>query len=121
MGFDTFVLGMLTLVTYLCCAGQITQKETSYPHRYFIIAGSAQGLSSLLFLYASSGMRTAPYLQALLGNFHIPLTFTARYVFKNITFGHITIKKEKGVIIIAKFIQGCPLLKYHTKMAVGRN
>ena len=57
---------------------QLVWNLLSSHQAYFFIAGAAQGLSSLLFLYASSGARTAPYLQALLGNFHIPLTFTFR-------------------------------------------
>ena len=79
MGFDTMVLGVMLLIIRICFPQRITERETKYPKKGCLVAGGSQGLSSLIFLYACSGARTAPYLQAVLGNFHIPITFTLRY------------------------------------------
>ena len=78
MGFDTLVLGTVLIITRIFWPHKVTERETKYPKKGFFIAGGTQAMSSLIFLYACSGSRTAPYLQAVLGNFHIPITFSLR-------------------------------------------
>ena len=56
-----------------------TDTERTYPKRYIFFAGFSQSLSSLLINYSLSGTRTAPYLQAVLNNFNIPIQFVLRY------------------------------------------
>ena len=43
-----------------------------------LVVGSIQGLSALLVVFSCSGEKTPPYLQAILGNFSIPITLLFR-------------------------------------------
>ncbi|XP_064601299.1 uncharacterized protein LOC135467456 [Liolophura sinensis] len=71
----------LTLLAFLKLypGKYITERELFYPKSEFVIVGLCSGLASLLLVYSSSGARTAPYLQAIIANFSIPITFTTRF------------------------------------------
>ena len=76
MGFDVVVLGPVLL--FLSCRGKITDRERSYPMKYFAFVGISQAISAVMYQYSSSGARTAPYLQSLLTYLPIPITFLLR-------------------------------------------
>lgn len=46
----------------------------------FLFIGFADAISTVCLVYASSGSRTAPYLQSLTSNLLIPVTFIVRFV-----------------------------------------
>ena len=46
--------------------------------RLFLTLGFIQGIAGVFIVFSSSGKRTAPYLQAILGNFNIPITIILR-------------------------------------------
>ena len=77
-GYSALVSGIILLCILICCPSNITKADRNFPKRIFFIIGFSQALSSLLMGYASSGTRVAPYLQAILGNFNIPVQFTMR-------------------------------------------
>lgn len=54
------------------------QTERRFPHSQLFLVGLFDALNGTLVVYASSGRRTAPYLQAILGNFMIPLIMAFR-------------------------------------------
>ncbi|CAD5120267.1 DgyrCDS8836 [Dimorphilus gyrociliatus] len=58
----------------------VVDSHKNYSKIRFLFIGSAQGISTVLVIYAASGSRTAPYLQAILGNFTIPIQFTIRFL-----------------------------------------
>ena len=63
---------------YLKCTHQFSAADYEYPQSHFFYMGLADSVSSCCFVFASSGDRTAPYLQAIAGNFAIPVTFFVR-------------------------------------------
>ena len=79
-GFSTIVFGIILLGIMLFSPGTITERERNHPKKNFFIIGFAQGVSAILVNFALSGSRTAPYLQAILSNFGIPIQFIVRYV-----------------------------------------
>ena len=74
----TLLFGVITFVSWCCFPGQITHRERSYPKWQFVIIGVSDTLSAVCFVYASSGCRTAPYLQSIASNFSVPVTFVVR-------------------------------------------
>ncbi|XP_021370555.1 uncharacterized protein LOC110461435 [Mizuhopecten yessoensis] len=73
------VSGVIVLCLKLC-SNQLTDANQSFPKLQFFWIGFADSLSSIFSVYASSGTRTAPYLQALAINFAIPITFIIRFI-----------------------------------------
>lgn len=71
-------LGLVLALTKLICPYLITDKERNYDKREFVLVGISDTLSAICFVYASSGCRTAPYLQALVSNCSVPVTFIIR-------------------------------------------
>ena len=69
---------VIVIVSWCCCPGQITDREKSYPKWQFVIIGVSDTLGAVCFVYASSGCRTAPYLQSVASNFYVPVTFVVR-------------------------------------------
>lgn len=65
----------------LCCdciyPKYLVRTEWSY-RRLLLLVGFFQGISALFIVFSSSGKRTPPYLQAILGNFSIPITLLFR-------------------------------------------
>ncbi|XP_045167880.2 uncharacterized protein LOC123531162 [Mercenaria mercenaria] len=72
--------GVILLVTKFVCPYLITERETKYKKREFALIGISDTVSSICFVYASSGCRTAPYLQSLAANFSVPVTFIIRFL-----------------------------------------
>ncbi|XP_078616350.1 crt homolog 3-like [Branchiostoma floridae x Branchiostoma japonicum] len=58
--------------------GHITETDLKFPHFLLFLVGMFDALNGVLVVNASSGSRTAPYLQAILGNFTIPITMLLR-------------------------------------------
>ncbi len=76
-GFTALGSGVL-LLFLRCFTEQITDREFGFPKRRIFWIGFAQALSSVLMVYASSGTRTAPYLQGLLSACTVPIQFAVR-------------------------------------------
>ena len=77
--FIPFIFFSFCLVILLLCRPSlITPMERKYPKRLFFIPGILQASSAIMINYALSGQRTAPYLQAVLNNFSIPIQFILR-------------------------------------------
>lgn len=57
----------------------ITQVERTFPHRYLALIGVCDALNGVLVVFASPPDRTAPFLQAILGNSIIPFTMIGSY------------------------------------------
>ena len=57
---------------------RLGETERRFPHSQLFLIGLFDALNGLLVVFAGSGTRTAPYLQAILGNFLIPLTMAFR-------------------------------------------
>lgn len=74
------LFGIIVFVSWFCCPGQITERERSYPKWQFVVIGVSDTLAAVCFVYASSGCRTAPYLQSIATNFYVPVTFVVRYI-----------------------------------------
>ncbi|KAL4238869.1 hypothetical protein ACF0H5_003576 [Mactra antiquata] len=80
---DCFVLVCLgiVLLLYQCpCFNLITSHERNYEKSQFALIGSSDTVSALLFIYAQSGCRTPPYLQAIVLNLMIPVVFIMRLI-----------------------------------------
>ena len=72
------LFGVIVVVSWCCCPGQVTERERSYPKSQFVLIGVSDTLAAVCFVYASSGCRTAPYLQSIATNFYVPVTFVVR-------------------------------------------
>ena len=73
------ILGFATLFIKIFLPDKIGETEKNFPTKLLAQTGISNGLSTFLIICASSGTRTAPYLQAILGSFIIPLTVLVRY------------------------------------------
>ena len=77
--FIPFIFFSFCLVILLLCSpSMITPAERKYPKKLFFIPGVFQAITSLMLYYSLSGQHTAPYLQAVLNNFSIPIQFILR-------------------------------------------
>ena len=74
------IFGLGTLFIRIFRPHLIGETERHFPHRLLVLVGVCDALNGVLVVFSGSGTRTAPYLQAILGNFLIPLTLIARYV-----------------------------------------
>ena len=77
-GFVAVLTGLTLLGMILGCPNTLSDINYKYPKYQLFLVGFAMAMSSLSFNYALSGSRTPPYLQAVLGNFNIPIQFTIR-------------------------------------------
>ena len=77
-GFTMIVTGVILLNMMFVCPNTLSEKDHKYPKFKLFLIGFAMTMSSLGFNYAISGTRTPPYLQAILGNFNIPIQFFTR-------------------------------------------
>ena len=75
------IFGVGTLIIRLVWPGAIGETEKRFPHRLMFLVGLFDALNGALVVFASKGSRTPPYLQAILGNFMIPLTIIFRWVY----------------------------------------
>lgn len=83
MFMATFIFFVATgvglIVTKCFFPKLITDEDRNYDKKQFALIGLSDTVSALCFLYASSGCRTAPYLQSIAANFAVPVTFIIRY------------------------------------------
>ena len=56
----------------------VSKKDLKFPQWQFVLIGLFDALNGVLVVSASIPSRTAPFLQAILGNFLIPLTIVFR-------------------------------------------
>lgn len=71
------IFGVLTLVSAAFKA--VTVEDLRFPQWQLFLIGFFDALNGIFVVYASPTTRTAPFLQAILGNFMIPLTIFFRY------------------------------------------
>ena len=72
------IFGLGTLLIRVFSPQDLGETERRFPHRLLFLVGLFDALNGLLVVFASKGSRTPPYLQAILGNFLIPLTVLFR-------------------------------------------
>lgn len=72
----TLIFGGMTIISAL--AGHVDKEDLRFPQLQFILVGLSDALNGVLVVYAAPGSRTAPFLQAILGNVLIPLTILLR-------------------------------------------
>ena len=72
------IFGTTLLFIRLFQPHRLGETERSFPHSQLFLVGLFDALNGVLVVFAGSGSRTAPYLQAILGNFMIPLTMAFR-------------------------------------------
>jgi drug/metabolite transporter (DMT)-like permease len=72
------IFGTLTLVS--AALGAVTLDDLRFPQWQLFLIGFFDALNGVLVVYSSPPYRTAPFLQAILGNFLIPLTIIFRLV-----------------------------------------
>ena len=70
------IFGALTLVS--AALGAVTLDDLRFPQWQLFLIGLFDALNGVLIVYSSPSSRTAPFLQAILGNFLIPLTIIFR-------------------------------------------
>lgn len=70
------IFGVLTLVSALFKA--VTVDDLRFPQWQLFLIGFFDALNGIMVVYSSPSARTAPFLQAVLGNFMIPLTIIFR-------------------------------------------
>ena len=72
------IFGVLLVLTRVFQPHNLGETERRFPQSQLFLVGLFDALDGVLVVFASSGRRTAPYLQAILGNFMIPLTMIFR-------------------------------------------
>ncbi|KAL9954561.1 hypothetical protein ACROYT_G042117 [Oculina patagonica] len=72
------IFGLGTLFLRIFSPKDIGETEKGFPHLLLFLVGLCDALNGALVVFASKGSRTPPYLQAILGNFMIPLTILFR-------------------------------------------
>ena len=80
------IFGFGTLIIRIISPGDLGETERRFPHRLLFLVGLCDALNGVLVVFASPGSRTPPYLQAILGNFLIPLTVLFRLVSLHLQF-----------------------------------
>ena len=71
------VFGLVLLCSDFICPNYVVKTDWNY-RRLMLLVGSFQGVSAIFIVFSSSGKRTPPYLQAILGNFSVPVTLILR-------------------------------------------
>ena len=72
------IFGLGTLFIRIFSPQDIGETEKRFPHLLMFLVGFCNSLNGAMIVFASKGSRTPPYLQAILGNFRIPLTILFR-------------------------------------------
>lgn len=67
------IFGVVLLFIRVFQSEQLGETERRFPHLQLFLVGMCNALNGVLIVFASSGSRTPTYLQAILGNFQIPL------------------------------------------------
>ena len=71
------VFGSVLTCSDFICPNYLVKTDWNY-RRLMLLVGTFQGVSAIFIVFSSSGNRTPPYLQAILGNFSIPVTLILR-------------------------------------------
>lgn len=71
------VFGSVLACSGFICPDYLVNTDWNY-RRLMLLVGTFQGVSAIFIVFSSSGNRTPPYLQAILGNFSIPVTLILR-------------------------------------------
>ena len=79
------IFGLGTLFIRIFSPQDIGETEKRFPHLQLFLVGLCDSLNGAMIVFASKGSRTPPYLQAILGNFGIPLTILFRWVISRST------------------------------------
>lgn len=74
------IMGISLLFIWVFQPNQLGKTERNFPHSQLILPGFFNALNGFFIVFASSGTRTAPYLQAILSNIMIPLIIGLRFV-----------------------------------------
>lgn len=74
------IFGLGTLFIRIYSPQDIGETEKRFPQFLLFLIGLCDALNGAMIVFASKGSRTPPYLQAILGNFGIPLTILFRWV-----------------------------------------
>ena len=74
------LFGIISLVNLLVYPKAFSKDDLKFPQWQFMLIGVCDALNGVLVVSASPSARTAPFLQAILGNITIPLTIVLRYV-----------------------------------------
>ena len=69
--------GLVLLCSDFVCPNYLVKTDWNH-RRLMLLVGSFQGVSAIFIVFSSSGNRTPPYLQAILGNFSVPVTLILR-------------------------------------------
>lgn len=72
------IFGVMLVIIRIVTPNKLGQTERTFPVLPLFFIGFFDALNGVLVVFASSGKRTPPYLQAILGNFVIPLTVIVR-------------------------------------------
>ena len=72
------IFGVITLVMFVVRRKSITYDDLTFPQWQFMLIGLCDALNGILIVFAAPPNRTAPFLQAILGNIVIPLTIILR-------------------------------------------
>jgi hypothetical protein len=72
------IIGPALLFIRLFQPHKLGETERNFPHSQIFLAGFFNALNGIFVVFASSGTRTAPSLQAILGNVMIPLIIAMR-------------------------------------------
>lgn len=88
----SFVVLFGIALTVICIfqPHQLGATERRFPHTQLFLVGFFDSLNGTLIVFASSGKRTAPYLQAILVNVMIPLVMIFRWVKGHMNVDNIT-------------------------------
>ncbi|KAL9954563.1 hypothetical protein ACROYT_G042119 [Oculina patagonica] len=73
------VFGSVLVCSDFICPKYLVKTDWRY-RRWLLSVGCFQGVSAMFIVFSSSGTRTPPYLQAILGNFSIPITLILRFL-----------------------------------------
>ena len=72
------IFGLGILFIRIFSPRDIGETEKRFPHFLLFLVGLCNALNGGMIVFASKGSRTPPYLQAILGNFGIPITILFR-------------------------------------------
>jgi hypothetical protein len=72
------IFGLGTLYLRIFSPKDLGETKKRCPHLLLFLVGLCDALNGAMIVFASKGSRTPPYLQAILGNFGIPLTILFR-------------------------------------------
>ena len=88
-GIITTILGVIQLLVNACHGRRVlslitVEDDLRFPQWQLILIGVFNALNGVVVVFSSVPSRTAPFLQAILGNFIIPLTIVIRSVFLSV-------------------------------------